>query len=436
MHVGDTLPQVRRPSGVSSAYDRPRSDIPRMDSAPHALRGRRRSAGCGGATADAAAGTDNIIATVNLTSDEPDANTGDNVCDVDLGTADLQCTLRAAIQQANAYPGTDADLIWFAIPGGGVHRIAPTTPLPDVAGKVTIDGYTQPGSSVNTESIGHGDNAELRIELSGRKLDPTLPPLGLTFLAGSAGSRVRGLAINQFYGGIEVRASILIDGNFIGTDAAGERDRGNTYLGIFSTTGTVTVGGADPANANVISGNNAAAIGTNSKTVAAGNYIGTASDGKSPLPNSMLGAAAVGLNGTGNVVGGIGNSANVIAFNDGPGIALFNSGLGSLFTRNRIFGNGGLAIDLNGDGRTPNDADDSDTGPNSLLNFPVLNRATTRQDHTTIRGVYEGYPAAAPYRIEFFENPPHTRQARRFLGQLQIQTETDGTYRFRFDEPV
>ena len=72
------------------------------------------------------AGTDNVIETVNLTSDEPDANTGDAVCDTDLGTGGSQCTLRAAIQQANAYAGTDADVIRFGIPGKGVHQIAPS----------------------------------------------------------------------------------------------------------------------------------------------------------------------------------------------------------------------------------------------------------------------------------------------------------------------
>jgi hypothetical protein len=55
----------------------------------------------------AVAGTDNVILTVNLTSDGPDVNTADNICDADLVAAESQCTLRAAIQQANAFAGTD-----------------------------------------------------------------------------------------------------------------------------------------------------------------------------------------------------------------------------------------------------------------------------------------------------------------------------------------
>ncbi|MDQ4120132.1 MAG: FG-GAP-like repeat-containing protein [Acidobacteriota bacterium] len=52
--------------------------------------------------------------TVNRTDDAPDANTADNVCDVDLSTAGQQCTLRAAIAQANAT--AEADLIGFSLP--------------------------------------------------------------------------------------------------------------------------------------------------------------------------------------------------------------------------------------------------------------------------------------------------------------------------------
>ena len=49
--------------------------------------------------------------TVNSVADLVDADTvGDNDCDADLGTAGLQCTLRAAVLQANALPGADTIL--------------------------------------------------------------------------------------------------------------------------------------------------------------------------------------------------------------------------------------------------------------------------------------------------------------------------------------
>jgi CSLREA domain-containing protein len=51
-------------------------------------------------------------------------------------------------------------------------------------------------------------------------------------------------------------------------------------------------------------------------------------------------------------------------------------------TRNSTYANGRLGIDLNGypndapDGVTPNDPGDADTGPNDLLNFPVITGST------------------------------------------------------------
>ncbi len=45
--------------------------------------------------------------TVNLTTDQPDANTADGICDIDLATAGEQCSLRAAVEQANNLSSND-----------------------------------------------------------------------------------------------------------------------------------------------------------------------------------------------------------------------------------------------------------------------------------------------------------------------------------------
>src|SRR5262245_57987709 len=58
------------------------------------------------------------------------------------------CSLRDAITFANANSG--ADEIDFDIPGSGVQTITLLSALPTITGPVTIDGYTQPGSSPNT----------------------------------------------------------------------------------------------------------------------------------------------------------------------------------------------------------------------------------------------------------------------------------------------
>ena len=79
-------------------------------------------------------------------------------------------TLRNAILLANSTPG--ADLIDFNIPRAGLHTISPNSGLPPITDPVTMDGYTQPGSSRNT--LLNGGNAVLQIELNGGRSDSSL----------------------------------------------------------------------------------------------------------------------------------------------------------------------------------------------------------------------------------------------------------------------
>src|SRR6476620_9785866 len=88
-------------------------------------------------------------------------------------------SLRQAILDANGTAGTDQ--INFNIPGSGVQTISPLTQLPAITDPVVIDGYTQPGASVNT--LANGDNAVLLIELSGSKI-----PTGTNGLIITAGA--------------------------------------------------------------------------------------------------------------------------------------------------------------------------------------------------------------------------------------------------------
>src|SRR5829696_7543552 len=76
--------------------------------------------------------------TVDNTGDGADHAPGDGVC----ATASGDCSLRAAIREANATAG--ADTIAFDIAGAGVHVIQPQTRLPAITDPVTLDGYTQP----------------------------------------------------------------------------------------------------------------------------------------------------------------------------------------------------------------------------------------------------------------------------------------------------
>src|SRR6476646_8216630 len=99
-------------------------------------------------------------------------------------------SLRQAILDANANAG--ADTIAFNITGSGVHTISPASALPAITGPVTIDGYTQPGSSVNTNPTGQGLNTVLQIEIDGTSAGST-PCLH----AKADDVTIRGLVVNR-----------------------------------------------------------------------------------------------------------------------------------------------------------------------------------------------------------------------------------------------
>ncbi|MGB5015524.1 MAG: FG-GAP repeat protein, partial [Pyrinomonadaceae bacterium] len=77
---------------------------------------------------------------VNRTTDESDDDIDDDVCDIDENTLEQECTLRAAIETANARAGRD--LISFDISGGGVKTISPGTTLPLIVDPVSINAAT------------------------------------------------------------------------------------------------------------------------------------------------------------------------------------------------------------------------------------------------------------------------------------------------------
>jgi hypothetical protein len=89
----------------------------------------------------------------------------------------------------------------------------------------------------------------------------------------------------------------------------------------------------------------------------------------------------------GNVV-----DTNTIAFNGGDGVAVwedsydFTNADSNLITKNRIYDNRELGIDLQNDGVTLNDVGDPDARANQELNFPVIDSAIYNAGNTTIYG--------------------------------------------------
>jgi hypothetical protein len=257
--------------------------------------------------------------------------------------------LRNAIQSANAHTGRDT--IHFAIPGAGVHTITPWSALPSITDSILIDGYSQPGSSPNSNGPGLGDNAVILIEINGVNTSAGGGQGGLVFYMGAGHSIVRGLVINRCPGsGIVLsttNGSNVVAGNFIGTDPSGMVARPNGDAGVYVTTVSTnytedgdTVGGAASWARNVLSGNSAGGVffqGAN-HAVVQGNFIGVNARGDAALVQYQMGILV--QSSWGNLIGGTTPQArNIISGNNTRGILLSNFINDPTVRLNRIEGN-------------------------------------------------------------------------------------------------
>ncbi len=325
--------------------------------------------------------------TVNSTADDPDAALADGICATPSGA----CTLRAAIQQANET--TAADDIAFNIPGVGPHTIMPTSPLPAISSPLGLDGYTQPGAKPDEYPFWTGSDAILKIELDGSLAGAEVDGLRLT----ATGSIIRGLAVNHFGGyGFRLTSGARLIGNYVGTDATGDAAAANRQGGILLT----APGEAGRIESNLISGNSGpgATVVSDGNVFIAENMIGTAADGVTPMGNTASGILVDGAIMKQN------NCCNTIAYNGGNGVEVVGVKARIRLIDNFIHSNAGLGIDLGGDGVTPNDSLDADSGPNALQNFPVLQSVKVNQAGITVRLTLDSTPGG-PHRIEFSSNP-------------------------------
>jgi hypothetical protein len=400
--------------------------------------------------------------TVNYPGDSGDQKPGDGKCftgaNIGIGVGEPECTLRAAIQEANKLPG--ADTINFNIGGGtGVKTISPDSALPKITERVTIDGYTQSGATKNTIPLTKdGTNANLMIELDGTN---TGGANGLLLSgANTANVVVKGLVINHFLTGIALSGGTghKITGNFIGAEPSGTTAAGNGFGVVFSNTNGSTIGGTSPAARNLISGNFfsgvVAAPGSSGNKIQ-GNLIGTARNGTADLGNAHYGvlitSAASFSPINNNTIGdsdpsdGPTNAANTIAFNTLGGVEANSSSSGNRILSNSIFSNGGLGINLVGGtedpkGVTANDPKDPDTGANRLQNYPVLTSAFTQFNQTTIGGELNSTPSTRKKKrtfiIQFFSSPAADPsgfgEGQTFLGQTVVKTNRKGNASFGF----
>ena len=275
-----------------------------------------------------------------------------------------------------------------------------------------------------------------------------------------SGTVIKGLSFTGFPGaGIYIDATNCeIKGCFIGLRPDGITARGNiSGIEISQASSATQIGGKDPEQRNVISGNDFLGIGVHGNgTRIEGNYIGTGSDGVTALGNGFGIPAHDPASGTGIFIAAsstfVGEeitptettgAPNRIAFNKGNGIIIFD-GQKNRIQHNEIFKNQGLGIDLStsheiwnfypfGDYITLNDTNDSDTGPNNLQNFPILDHAFEYDNRLSIFGSFQGKPSS-DFTFHFYLNqetdPSGFGEAQRYLGAFSKPTDSNGTLEF------
>ncbi len=263
-----------------------------------------------------------------------------------------------AIEDANAAAG--ADTIAFNVSGAGcdgsgVCTIAPVSSFRGSRAAL-IDGFTQPGSSPNTNATG-AINAVLKIVVSGQSA-----PGSVAFhfnTAGAADSTVRGLVINGgFTEAVRVWApSIAVRGCFLGTDASGLSPAGNgqgVYADAFFGATGLSVGGPAAADRNLIAsqtGNHVICLDVPDTTIQ-GNLLGTDKTGAAALGILPQTAIAITAAATGetvvrnNVVAGGSFDALQIADSLGATVTIVGNFIGTDSTGTVDLGNPASGIRL------------------------------------------------------------------------------------------
>jgi hypothetical protein len=408
-------------------------------------------------------------------------------------------SLRQAMLDANGDGGSGVDIIGFDIPGSGPHTIQLASQLPAIARDLTIDGYSQPGSVMNSLAPDQGGlDAQIMIEITG-------PGAGTGFHYACCANpymtlTVQGVALHGFTSAIAGQsafstphAMINVYGCYIGTSRTGSAlpAEGNSGAAVAVGYDNAQVGGRLPWQRNLLSGNGAGVIGgsPNATLVIEGNLIGTDASGTLAIPNGAnthwpgvwlqghFAGVRMGCSGSGcmdassrNVIsgnqvagvgiwdvfsqssGGMEIKGNFIGSdwsgtrslaNGGPGVELqgnpalyppitviggFGAGEGNLIAWN--LGGGivsasnrpGESFDMQGDtihhnhavpgidiglhGPTPNDVDDADTGANDVQNWPVILSASQSGSGLTVSYRIDTTTANATYPlyVDFYRN--------------------------------
>ncbi|MBV9467786.1 MAG: hypothetical protein JOZ57_00915, partial [Abitibacteriaceae bacterium] len=190
-----------------------------------------------------------------------------------------------------------------------------------------------------------------------------------------------------------------------------------------------------------IGGNNGTTSGANTaNNTVQGNYIGTNAAGTAALPNALAGVDII-SGASGNLIGGVSDGqSNLIAFNTGDGVHVQDATtLNNSIRGNSIHDNGKLGINLvggteNAAGVTANGTNPR-SGPNKLQNYPVITNVSVASDNTTITGTLTSTPNAT-FTLDFYRNtvtdPTGFGEGQVYIGSQNATTAQNGQTTFTF----
>jgi len=245
----------------------------------------------------------------------------------------------------NNYIGTDAtgfgalgNSLNGVLVAGNDNTIGGTTPQygnvisANLGDGVMVNGTTNEiqGNRIGTSA---GGNVAFANSGNGVTINGNLNLVGGTTI------EARNLISGNLLNGVRVQAgSVLVQGNYIGTDVTGTAALGNQMSGVYVFgMGSVQIGGSEPGAMNVISANQLFGIyvedDSNGVSIY-GNRIGTDQAGTAALGNIKGG---VRLAGTNHELGAaFEGGRNLISGNGGPGVAVVSGSTGIVIRNNYI----------------------------------------------------------------------------------------------------
>ncbi|MGB7326931.1 MAG: DUF4347 domain-containing protein, partial [Rubripirellula sp.] len=278
-------------------------------------------------------------------------------------------------------------------------------------GGIFLDGGSATSNVVSGNYIGVNVDGNSEIE-SG-----SYGGYGIVIDSGASSNTIGGAtsAHRNIFGGLDYGVVLnndasdnnVFQSNWFGLAADGttQLSLGSADVVVYQGDGTV-IGGVGVGNVFASQGGYAAIDSWGSSTdstVIQGNYIGT--DATETLTSDYEVGIQVSVNNTDWTIGGIAaGEGNVIANTTFHGITVSTNSSQISIRGNSIYGNEGLGIDLGDDGMSPNDAGDTDTGPNNLQNWAVLSSVGIADDGTFSYDLDTTTLASGTYMVDFYAN--------------------------------